>query len=180
MTESRPSGEDVDAARRENALIGYQMAINIFWYQGEQVWARFNVMLFANSVVLGSIGLVFTSQHELDVLTLLLSITGLLLCAIWFMQMQREAEYSTYYILAARELEEKYLSDPVKTLSRGGLFAEGKPITLEIGGEPKPLRMSRLAGTLRSRTAATLVIVILAGLYIAITLYNIMVLLGLF
>lgn len=180
MTESRPSREDVDAVRRQNALIGHQMAINLFWYQGEQVWARFNVMLFANSVVIGSVGLAIASQHQLGVLTLLLSITGLLLCAIWFMQMQREAEYSAYCIFAARELEEKYLSDPVKTLSRGGLFAEGDLVTIEIGGVPKPLRMSRLARTLRSRTAASLVIVTLAGLYIAITPYDTMVLLGLF
>jgi hypothetical protein len=168
MAEDRSSVEDVDAARRENALIGYQMAISIFTYQGEQAWTRFNVMLFANSIVIAVIGLAITGPQQLVIFAKLLSIVGLLLCGIWFALMEREAKYSDYYILSARELEEKYLSDPVETLSRGGRLAEGSPVTIEIGSAHEELRMSRLARILRAKTAAKCVIVVLAALYIAI------------
>lgn len=167
MAEDRSSAEDIYAARKENALIGYQMAISIFIYQGEQAWTRFNIMLFANSIVIAVIGLAITSNPQQVVFARLLSIVGLLLCGIWFVLMQREAKYSDYYILSARELEEKYLSDPVKTVSRGGVLAEGAPVTIEIGGAPKELRMNRLARILRAKNAGMLVIIILALVYIA-------------
>ena len=167
MSESKPSTVDVDSIRRENALIGYQMAISLWTFQGEQSWARFNIMLVANSIVIAVIGLAFTSQRPVAVFTLLLPIVGLLLCGIWFAHTRREAEYSDYDILSARELEEKYLSDPVKTVSRGGLFAEGATVTIEIGGKTTQLRMGRLARSLRAKAAAKWVILILALLYIA-------------
>jgi hypothetical protein len=167
MPENEPSQADMDTNSRENALIGYQMAIHLWTYQGEQWWARFNIMLVANSIIIASIGLAITSQHQPTAFTLLLPIVGLFLCAIWFILVRREVGYSDYYIMSARELEEKYLSDSVKTVSRGGLFAEGNPVTIEIGGKRKELRMGRLARVLRAKTAANWVIVIMTVLYFA-------------
>ena len=124
-------------------------------------------MVVTNSLVLAIIGLTITSQQKLWVFTLLLPLVGLALCGIWFVLIRREAEYGIYYVLSARELEEKYLSDQVRTVSRGGLFAEGSNVTIEIGGKPVQLRMSRLARLLRARNAASWVIVLLATLYVA-------------
>lgn len=72
--------------------------------------------------------------------------------------MRRETEYANYYVLSARELEEKYLSDPIKTVSRGGFFAEGSTVTIEIDGAPFKRRMSKCARILRARHAANVVI----------------------
>jgi len=36
----------------ENAKVGYQVAIELWIYEGELVWSKFNVMLVANSIVL--------------------------------------------------------------------------------------------------------------------------------
>lgn len=141
MSESKLPNADGDFARRENALVGYQMAISLWTYQEEQGWARFNFMLVANSLVIAVIGLALTSQRPLIIFTGLLPVAGLLLCGIWFAVIKRESAYSDYYVLSARELEEKYLFDPVKTVSRGGLFAEGSTVTFEINGKPTNLRM---------------------------------------
>jgi len=168
MTEDK-SSVDIEAARRERALLGYEMAITLWIFQAEQGWARFNIMLFVNSIILGVIGLIITGSNS-QALWLLpfLAIVGLFLCVIWFLFMKRETEYAYYYIRSARELEEKYLSDPVKTVSRGRLFAEGNEITIETSDEPtSQLRMSWLARRLRARSAATVVITVLAILYIA-------------
>jgi hypothetical protein len=130
MTEGKPSTENFDSAVRENALAGYQVAISLWTSHGELGWARFNGMLVANSIIIAVIGLTFTSQQQLTAFMVLLSILGLLLCGVWFFLGRREAQYSDYFVLSARELEEKYLT-PLKTISRGGPFAEGQTVTIE-------------------------------------------------
>lgn len=173
MSEARSSMLDSDAARRENALVGYQVAISLWAAHGEQGWARFNVMLVMNSVILGVIGLAITSPRPLPVFTLFLPIVGLFFCVIWLIFVHREAEYGHYYILSARELEEKYLFEPVQIVSRGGHFRDGIPVSIEIGCKPVQLRMSRVARALKARTAASWTVVILAILYIAIILQSV-------
>jgi len=167
MSEAQPSIRDTDAIRTENARIGYQAAVDLWTYEGEQVWNRSNVMLVANSIVVAVIGLVITSQRPVPVLTVVLPITGLILCAVWFLLMKRGFDYSVYYVLSARELKEQYLADPVKTVSRGGDFASGKVVTLEIGGASITRRMSIWSRLLRAERASYIVIIVFAVLYTA-------------
>jgi hypothetical protein len=166
MPEKETSQTNQDSVSRENALIGYQMAIHLWTYQGEQWWTRFNIMLVANSIIVASIGFTTTSTQH-NSFMLILPIVGLLLCAIWFILIRREIGYADYYVMSARELEEKYLQNSVKTVSRGGLFAEGKPVNIEIDGKLKELRMNRLARMMRAKTAGNLVILLIASIYIA-------------
>lgn len=170
MTKDTEPPANLDATKRENALIGYQMAISLWTYQGEQRWARFNIMLFANSVIIGVFGLAFTNQPSLTVLPPFLPFVGLCLCAIWFAFGEREATYAEYYIKAARELEEKYLSNSVQTVARGGRLAEGDVVTLEIAGNLCRVSMGRLARRLRAKTVSNFVIGVLALAYIALLL----------
>jgi hypothetical protein len=157
---------DSDSTRREKALIGYQMAVALWTNQGNQSWARFNVMLVVNGIIIAAIGLA-SNQNPQPLLTLLLPFAGLLICAIWFILTRREKAYSDYYVMSARELEEKYLSDPVKTVSRSGLFAEGETVIIEISGKPIELHMGKLARVLNARAAANWIIIILAILHVA-------------
>jgi hypothetical protein len=163
---SNREAADVHVLRRENALIGYQIAVKLWKNQENQGWARFNVMLVVNGIIIAAIGLA-DNQSSQSFLASLLPIAGLLICAVWFIFTRREVSYSVYYAMSARELEEKYLSDPVKTVSRGSLFAQGKVVTFEIDGEPTQLRMGTLARVLRERAIADWIIVILAILYVA-------------
>jgi uncharacterized membrane protein YjgN (DUF898 family) len=125
----------------ETVLVGYQMAISLWIHHSEQVWARFNIMFVGHSIVIAAIGLLTTSQTPSPLLATFLSVLGLFLCVLWFFLIRRGNEYAKYYTLSARELEERYLSPHVRTVSRGGLFADGESVNFEIPGI-MPLRMS--------------------------------------
>ena len=79
--------------------------------------------------------------------------------------MKRDFEYQSYLVYSAREMEERYLN-PVKTISRGGSFVRGDVVELMISGSPVKRRMSWVARLFRDRTAAYIVIVVFAVLYI--------------
>lgn len=153
--------------KRKNILTGYQAAINLWMYQGEQVWARFNIMLVANSIVVAAIALAITSQDPLPIFTEFLPIVGIILCVFWFLLIKRESEYADYYINSARELEEQYLA-PIKTVSRGGSFGNGRKVILKIHGKEKPFQMSCWARLCKAKTISNFVILIFILLYATI------------
>jgi hypothetical protein len=176
------TGRSAKVIRAENARVGYQSAIALWTYQGNLNWSRFNVMLTANSIILAVIGVAFTSQRSLPVFTLslpllglvslpvstrLLPLLGLFLCAAWFLLTVRGYDFQRYWSRSALELEEKYLANSVKTVSRSRPYGKGEEILLEIGGESIPLRMglwSRFAES--QRRISYLVIVVFAVLYV--------------
>ena len=116
----------------ENARWGYQVAIsnaNIF---AEQFWSIFNAMLVANSIVSAGISFARSTQST-NLFSIFLSITGFVLCFVWFLLSKRHQEFAAYYVLSAREIEEQYFTKSVMTLSRGANFADGKSTTLKLG-----------------------------------------------
>jgi hypothetical protein len=96
-------------------------------------------MVYANTIVVATIGLVMTTSSPKDftAFRVLLSLLGLVLCFVWWMLLRRGFQYFTYWILSARELERVYLSDIVKTVVRGQTYSETGKATFE--GEIKPL-----------------------------------------
>jgi len=174
MIKNGSSTIDVDdKKRRENALIGYQMAINLWTYQGAQGWARFNVLLFINGTIIGIIGLIMTNGDPQPFATGFLALAGFLLCCFWYPVIEREDEYANYYVRSARELEEKYLSDPVKTVSRGKLFSDGKVVTIDTSAEPRDqVQMGWLARLWPAKLAARVILLLLAVIYISILILH--------
>lgn len=149
----------------EKAISGYQVAVDMWKEQESQGWSRFNVMLVINGLIITAIG--FTSgQNNLPILNYLLPIAGLLISLIWLIFMRREVAWSTYYALSARELEEKYLSDIVTTVSRGKIFQQGKEVTFTLNNQPYHLRMNFLARNIREKATADWIILILIALYV--------------
>jgi hypothetical protein len=182
MTENLKPSESVTLAaiddkdlqsRKENAIVGYQVAIDLWKNQENQGWSRFNLMLVVNGIIIAAIGL-SGDQNSHAFFSKLLPIAGLLISIVWFFFLRREVAWSTYYALSARELEEKYLSDPVKTVSRGGRFQRGESVTIDIGDKPFELRMGRLGRIIREKAAADWIIAILAVLYVATIIQNLL------
>jgi len=130
----------------ENARIGYQAAVSLWTYEGAAIWARFNAMLVANSIVMAVIGLALTSEPAKEKLADFTSIAGLALCIIWCLLNTRGFDYHDHWIHSAKKLE-TYLR-PVKTVSRCRRFSP--------------------AGFVRAAWASYAVIVIFAGMYIAV------------
>jgi len=131
-----------DETKAEHAEVGYQVAASLWTYEGTQNWARFNVMLVANSIVIAIIGLVLTSEHPKQSVSFVMSLVGLFLCLAWFLITKRGFDYQGYYVKSTRELEERFLAETVKTASRGSIFAKGEVVTIELNGKPTTVQMS--------------------------------------
>jgi hypothetical protein len=142
MADAGSSTQQSDATKIENARIGYQVAVGLWIYEGDENWARFNVMLVANSIILGVIGLVVTSAQPKLSISFLMSIVGLILCVSWSLITKRGFDYQNYYVKSARELEERFLAQVLKTVSRGSVFASGRPVAIELDGKPTTHQMS--------------------------------------
>jgi hypothetical protein len=166
MVDTKSKSERKGDLDIEDARIGYQIAVDLWTYEGEQNWARFNVMLVANSVIIAVIGLAVTNQEPLPSISFGMSVVGLILCITWFLIMKRGFDYQNYYVMSAREIEERFLAHIVKTISRGGAFAEGQPVTIEIGGKPKDLQLSWWSRRARAVHISEIVILIFTTIYI--------------
>jgi hypothetical protein len=168
MAEALPPKEVLSPEEMENVRVGYQVAVNLWWYFGDLVWAKHNAMLVVNSVVAAAIGIALTSGQSLVILTVGLSVIGLILCALWFQLVKRGLDYLSPYIASARELEE-YLGDPVEIISRGNKFNAHEEVTYQIigaDGEPFTAQMSVWGRLLRTGPASYLVIAAFAVVYV--------------
>ena len=123
----------------ENAKAGYGAAINLWQYEGNTIWTKFAAMVYSNTILLATLGLVITSQrhNELCVFKYALCTLGILLCIAWTLLTIRSFDFYKYWILSARELEKQHLS-PVETVSRGQSLADGELLTID--GEEHQLR----------------------------------------
>ena len=159
----------------KNARVGYQVAANICFQSGALVWSQFNVLLVANSIIIVAIGMAMTSStpDKYPIFLILMPGLGICLCIFWLLIMIRGTKQYDYYMYSARELEEKYLSNPIKTLSRGGDFLQGENIKIEIK-QRSDLESYKLnvLGKLPMRYASIVVIVIFGIIYGGILIYN--------
>jgi len=156
--------------RLENARVGYQTTLTIWIAQTRMMWSRFNVMIVANSIILGAINLTIGDNHPLSAsFTRPLCLVGLVVSLAWLNAYRRACQDNSYLLSSARELE-SYLVDPVVTISRGAMFSEGNEVTLTIDGEKKKLRLSWLARTQLAKTESFsyFVIAVFMVLYIAL------------
>jgi hypothetical protein len=47
-----PNIKKLDPDKLENARIGYETAINLFIFEGQMLWSRFNTILAVNTVII--------------------------------------------------------------------------------------------------------------------------------
>jgi hypothetical protein len=154
------------SSERRAAEVGYESVIQLWVYEGQMIWSRFNAMLLANSIILAGIGFTADSlSRTRTFLSFALPCFGIVLCLLWWALLARGYDYYAYWIHCAREIEERYLAPSVRTVSRGANFADGRPVRLMISGG-KNHRLSWLSRTLRVRYASYLVILVFAVLYV--------------
>lgn len=119
------------------------------------------------------IGMFLGAPSDPTGLSIIMPFVGIILCIFWFLLTERSFNYYDYWLLSAREIEEQHLSDPVKTISRGGMFAESTEVKIKIGGKEIRLQMS-CCGRVRVRRVAYLIISLFCVMYIAILVMLIM------
>jgi len=165
----------------ENARVGYQVAVNLWTYEGETLWSKFNAMLVANGIFLAAISLFMTASNR-PVFSILLpcvmSSVGIILCVFWFLLTKRGFEYHDYWVFSAREIERQYFKSLIQTVSRGERFADGQEV--QFVGEKKALKMSNLSWLVPAKCAAYVIIGLFIFLYLTILIINATRLMGYF
>jgi len=160
-----PSAEN-EEIRLENARVGYQAAISLVAYEGNLVWARYELMLVAHTIILTATGLASSTPAPAKTVALMgLPLVGLVLCLVWWLVNDIGFRYFFYWLFSARELEESYLY-PVKTVSRGTPFTHGELVPVVIAGKERLLPLGR-SDRVKIVQASKVVIVLVALLYIA-------------
>jgi hypothetical protein len=154
--------------RLENARVGYRAALDIWQAQTRLTSSRFNVMIVANSIILGAISLTIRGSRLMPAFfTRGLSLVGIVVSLAWLHAYRRASQDNSYFLWSARELE-SYLADPVVTISRGATFSEGNEVALTIDGEKKKLRLGWLARIARTESFSYFVIAVFMLLYVAL------------
>lgn len=151
----------------ESAKLGYEMYIQLWIYEGNSVWAKFNAMLVANGIVFAA----FT-QIESKLTLVLLGILGVLLCIGWYTITIRGFKAIDYWIFSARELEEQYLSSSLTGVKRGSDFFGGKQVVFNFGKRPKKLKMPGYSNWINNRNSSFFIISLFAISYIIFITYN--------
>lgn len=156
----------------ENARVGYQAAVALWIYEGGQVWNRFGAMLIANSLLVGGSSFILSSEKSLLPWALSVPALGVLLCIVWWLLTTRSYAQQDYFVSSARELEELYLAEPVKTVARGRIYSvrgeQGyRSVTIRLGGDLEERRIPRM-GRVPVRRLAHLTIAIMALLHFGV------------
>jgi len=151
-----------------DARVGYQAAVTLWAYEGNTFWSKFYAMLVANSIVIGSVALSNTVQNPSCVFVVGMPIFGIVLCILWLQLSERSLCNYDYWILAAREIEERFLSGSVDFVRRGGDYTKGKKVKLQVSDpDRQEMRMNWLGRRPRVRIAAYAVIGLFTAVYIA-------------
>ena len=61
--------QSINQEEKEDARLGYQVATDLWAYEGQLLWSKFNAMLVANSIVLATIGLGISASSKLAIFT---------------------------------------------------------------------------------------------------------------
>jgi len=147
----------------KNARVGYQIANEQSMSYASIIWSNFNAMVVANSIIITGTTLLFdTIGYEL--LKTFFPLIGLFLCLIWLLQTKRSSDFVNYYILSAREIEEKYLIGEVNTISRGGTFSNGGEVKIELKSEQLERRL-KASTIIRGSWASYLIIGTIFSIY---------------
>lgn len=153
---------------RDDARMAYQSAIALWTYEGELLWAKFNAMLVAHGLILAAISLGCDAHTSMPLFRDVLPIAGLALCVLWWLIHRRSFDYSHFWTLAARQLEQRFFCKEVQLVSTGADFAHGHDTEMMLDGHQRAVHL-----TVRGRWATTkhiseVVILVFALLYASI------------
>jgi hypothetical protein len=132
-----------------NALVGYQVATNIYIHEANRIWSRFQAMLaICTFLATASGGLLLATNQDNRIVHSLSQATpavGALMTIFWLILHHRGDDYMDYFLRSARELEVRYLRDQVKTLDRGIKFSRGQVVNFELDGADETQKIRLLS-----------------------------------
>lgn len=155
---------------RTDLETAYQVAVDLWTYEGNLIWAKFNALLVANGLYLPTYILAQSIANVSRFLLILLPVAGLVVCGAWFLLTKRGFETYVYWVLSARELEKRLPSSPTNVIQRGGAFADGEVVSIEVDHRRRSLRLSPTSRTLTAARIAYAIIGVFAVVYVALVI----------
>ena len=163
---------EISNSEQKNIRTGYQVAVDLYAHVGDEVWARYNAMLVAHAIFIAIIvNSTIKNNINAPIITIPLSIVGAVICFFWLLTTKRCVNYQDYFLNSARELEENYLSDSIKTVSRGAKFAEGKKVHIKLKKSKTFSRMCFWSRMMKANNAACSVIALFFAIYVFFVSY---------
>ena len=117
--------------------LGYQSALQMGVAASQIIWSSFNSILAANALLLG-LGGVILKIFQSQLVPVIISCLGLIICAAWFCVLKRHFAYQGYYFAVVREIEQSSLAPEIRTFRRGREFGHGAAV---IVNHSEPWRM---------------------------------------
>jgi hypothetical protein len=132
-----------DQVERDNARIGYQAAISLATFEGNIVWSRYGSMLLIHTIMLSAVGLASNAaQPAKSVISIGLSLVGLLLCVGWWVINDVGFRYFFAWMFSARELEERYLA-PARVVKPAFPIDGEADACVVVAGKTLPLHIAQ-------------------------------------
>jgi hypothetical protein len=158
-----------DKKLAEDARLVYQVAASLWVHAGTLIWAKFNALLLAHSILLAGIGLSMTSEHRVPLLEAVLPVAGVALSLLWVLLIKRDFDYHAYWVWSTREVEEGHLAPSLRPVSRGGQFAAGQVDKIRLGGEEEGKTMPAVS-RIKTEYLSYGVVAVFAALYVVLGL----------
>jgi len=154
----------------ETAKLGYESAIQLWIYEGDVIWSKYNAMLVANSIVMGILGFAISSNSGTfpKYYIIGLVVVGIVLCLAWYQLMKRGYDTVVYWIFSALEIEANHLSPTLEILQRGRKFSSGEKVEFKIGDSILTHQASKFHQMFRVVTTGNIVIGIFVMLYLVV------------
>lgn len=152
------------------AKLGYETAVQLWIYEGELIWSKYNAMLVANSIVMGILGFAISSNNVSvpKYYMIGLGVVGIVLCLAWYQLMKRGYDTLIYWVFSALEIEATHLTPTLEIFQRGRKFSAGEKVEFLIGDKKLEHQASKTHQLFRVSTMGNLVIGIFVLLYLVI------------
>jgi hypothetical protein len=113
--------------------VDHNIAIQFKIYEGQLVWSRSEFMLLANTLLLATIAIFLSADNLNELVLMILSIFGFLLCVIWLEASIRSFAFGKFWTYCAREIEQSGKQIPL--LEKGNDFKENRTIEFNFKGK---------------------------------------------
>jgi hypothetical protein len=132
--------------KSQQYIVGYQTAITLWLAYAQEIWSLSNIMLVANSILVGASAVLLTATTPIPMLAFIFSLGGIILSLIWFLIAKREHLFRRYFMYSAREMEDEHLDSTVGLLRRLDEFMENSKISFNQTKQPTihPMKFNRM------------------------------------